>query len=130
MSQENVELIQRSFEIWGATGEPPWDMCHEDVEAHDHDIMDASEYRGRAGVERWLEDWASAWSDFSMEPEEFIDAGERVVAVIRMKARGRGSSIEVERQDAIVYGLRDGKVARMDYFNSRAEALKTVGLEA
>jgi SnoaL-like domain len=89
MSQQNVELIQQSFVEWGATGEPPWGMVHEEVEAQDHDIMDADEYRGRAGLERWLEDWAGAWSQFSMEPEEFIDAGDRVVAVIRMTATGR-----------------------------------------
>jgi len=129
MSQENVEIIQRSFVTWGETGEPPWEVLHEDVEAHDHDIMDASEYRGRAGVERWLEDWGSAWSEFSMEPEEFIDAGERVVALIRMRAKGRGSSVEVEREDALVYEMREGKILRMDYFNSRPQALKAVGLD-
>jgi hypothetical protein len=67
MSQENVELIQQGFVVWGETGEPDWGSLHGDVEVYDHDIMDASEYRGRAGVERWLADWgplgrSSAWS--------------------------------------------------------------------
>jgi len=129
VSQENVEIIQQGFVVWGETGEPDWSMVHDEVEAYDHDIMDASEYRGRAGVERWLEDWASAWSEFSMEPEEFIDAGKCVVVVIRMRAKGRGSAVEVERQDAIVHEMRDGKVVRLDYYNNREQALKAVGLE-
>jgi ketosteroid isomerase-like protein len=129
MSQENVEIIQQGFVVWGATGEPDWSMVHDEVEAYDHDILDAGEYRGRAGVERWLEDWASAWSEFSMEPEEFIDAGKCVVVVIRMRAKGRGSTVEVERQDAIVHEMRDGKVVRLDYYNNREDALKAVGLE-
>ena len=129
MSQENMEIIQRGFVVWGETGEPDWTMVHDEVEAYDHDIMDASEYRGRAGVERWLEDWASAWSEFSMEPQEFIDAGKCVVVVIRMRAKGRGSAVEVERQDAIVHEMRDGKVVRLDYYNNREQALKAVGLE-
>ena len=128
MSQENVEFVQQGFVVWGATGEPDWSTVHDEVEARDHDIMDASEYRGRAGIERWLEDWGSAWSEFSMEPEEFIDAGERVVVILRMRAKGRGSSVEVERQDAIVHEIRDGKIARLDYYNSREQALAAVGL--
>ncbi len=129
MSQENVDLIKQGLEEWGATGEFPWSVIHEEVEAHDHDILDAGEYRGRPGLERWLEDWASAWLEFSMEPEEFIDAGDRVVAVIRMTATGRGSGVIVDRQDAIVYELRAGKIVRLDYYNNREQALTAVGLE-
>jgi len=91
--------------------------------------MDGEDYRGHAGVVRWLEDWSSAWSEFSMEPEEFIDAGERVVAVVRMRAKGRSSGLVLDRQDAVVQELRDGMIVRIDYYNSRDQALKAVGLE-
>jgi len=101
---------------------------HEELEAHDHDIMDAGEYRGHEGFRRWLEDWSSAWSEFSMEPEEFIDTGERVVVVIRMRATGRGSGVQVERQDAIVFEVRNGMTMRIDYYNNREQALEAVGL--
>jgi ketosteroid isomerase-like protein len=104
-------------------------MLHEEIEVHDHDILDAGEYRGLAGFGRWLEDWAAAWSGFSMEPEEFIDAGERVVAVVRMKATGRGRGVSVDRQDAMVWEIGpDRKFVRVDYFNNRAQAMKAVGL--
>src|ERR1700680_3348442 len=128
MSQETIGLIQASLERFAATGEPAWDTLHEEVEVHDHDIMDAGEYRGHAGFGRWLEDWASSWSEFSMEPQEFLDADERVVAVIRMKAKGQGSGVEVERQDAMVFEVLDGKIKRLDYYNNRAQALEAVGL--
>jgi ketosteroid isomerase-like protein len=64
-----------------------------------------------------------------MEPEEFIDAGERMVAVVRMTARGASSGALVERQDALVQSVRDGKLVRIDYYNNRAQALEAVGLE-
>ena len=130
MSQENVELTRQAFAVWGETGEPDWRQMHEQVEIYDHDIMDAGEYRGHEGFRRWLEDWSSAWSEFSMDPEEFIDAGDRVVVVLRMRATGRGSGVEVERQDAIVFEVRGGMTVRIDYYNNRAQALKAVGLEA
>src|ERR1700680_3949813 len=107
MSQVNVEVIQRGFEHFMATGEPHWESCHEAVEVHDHDTMDQGEYRGHAGLGRWLEDWAAAWSEFSMEPEEFLDSGERVVAVFRVTATGRNSGVTLERQDAMVFKVRD-----------------------
>jgi ketosteroid isomerase-like protein len=129
MSRENVEVVQRGFEHFMATGEPHWESFHEEVEIHDHDTMDQGEYRGHAGLGRWLEDWAAAWSEFSMEPEEFLDVGDEVVIMfVRMKATGVSSGLALERQDAMVFAVRDGKVGRLDYYNNRTEALEAVGL--
>ena len=94
----------------------------------DHDIMDGTEYRGFEGVRRWVGDWSSAWSSFTMRPERFIDAGECVVVIVQMKATGAASGIEVERQDGIVYRVRDGKISRLDYFNTAEQALEAAGL--
>lgn len=124
-----MELVKRGLEYFTATGEVPWEIIDEDVEVYDHDTPDQGDYRGHAGYARWLGDWGAAWAEWSIEPEEFIDAGDYVVAVIRMKAKGQGSGIEVERQDALVYKLRDGKIVRADYYNNRAHALEAVGLE-
>jgi hypothetical protein len=46
MSQEDVELVREALERLLRTGEPAWDVIHEEVEVHDHDIPDASEYKG------------------------------------------------------------------------------------
>ncbi len=125
-----MDLVMRLLGHFVATGEPAWGTLSEDVEVHDHDIMDAGEYRGHEGFGRWLEDWGAAWSEYSIRPEEFIDAGDRVVAVIRVKAVGRGSGVAVERQDALVWMVRNGEVTRLDYYNSKSQGLKAVGLEA
>jgi ketosteroid isomerase-like protein len=128
MSQENVEIVQQGFEHFAATGEPHWESFDETVEVRDHDTMDQDGYRGHAGVQRWLQDWAAAWSGFSMEAEEFLDVGDRVVMVFRMRATGRSSGLALERQDAMVFAVRGGKVVRLDYYNSRKQALEAVGL--
>jgi ketosteroid isomerase-like protein len=130
MSQENVELVRRGFEHLVATGEPAWETLHEQVEVRDHDIMDGRAYRGHSDVRRWLfEDWAEAWSEWSAEPQEFIDAGrERVIAVFSVRATGRNSGVKIERQDAIVYVVRDLQVTRLDYYNSKQQALEAAGL--
>jgi hypothetical protein len=92
--------------------------------------MDGREYRGHGDVRRWLfEDWASAWSDYSSEPEEFIDVDdERVIAVSRVKVTGRSSGVEIERQDAMLFVVCDRQIVRIDYYNSKQQALQAAGL--
>jgi ketosteroid isomerase-like protein len=128
MSQENVEVVQEAYAEFAVTGEPRWSCLHEDIEAYDHDVMDAGEYRGHAGFRRWIEDWSSAWAEFAIEPEEYLDVGDRVVMAFCMRATGRTSGVAVERHDAMVYEVRDGKIVRVDYYNSREQALEAVGL--
>ena len=122
--------MRRGFEHLIATGEPAWDALHEQIEIRDHDIMDGSEYRGHADVRRWLfEDWSDAWAEWSAEPEEYIAAGEdRVIAVFRITATGRNSGVRIERHDAIVYVVHDLQVTRIDYYNSKQQALEAAGL--
>jgi ketosteroid isomerase-like protein len=128
MSHENVEIVRRGLGLYFATGEPPWELFDEGVEVYDHDTPDQGEYRGHDGVRRWLEDWGAAWAEWNIEPEEFIDGGVSVVVFIRMKTTGRGSGIEVEREDALVYRLGHDKIVRLDYYNDRKQALEAVGL--
>src|SRR5919201_3284636 len=128
MSKENVELAQRVLGHLVATGEVLWDAADPEIEVHDHDTPDQGDYVGHEDLTRWLEEWGAAWAEWSIEPEEFIDAGDSVVVLIRMKAEGRGSGIELDRQDALVYEIHRGLIKRIDYYNDRDEALKAVGL--
>ena len=122
--------MNRFYERFLTTGEIPWDMVDERVEVHDHDTPDQGAYLGRGGVERWLQEWSEAWSDWEFEPEEFIDAGNAVIVVIRMHAKGAGSGVELDRQDAIVYRFSEDKILRTDYYNSKQEALEVAGVSA
>ena len=129
MSQEDVELIQRFYQRYFETGELPWDIVDEASELRDHDALDQSGvYRGHEGIRRWLDDWNAAWAEWSIEPEEFIDADDCVVVVVRMHAKGMGSGVELDRQDALVYLFRDDKILRTDYYNSKEQALEAAGL--
>jgi ketosteroid isomerase-like protein len=127
MSQEDVELVRRGFEGFVA-GEILWDTLDEEIEVHDHDILDAGEYRGHSGFTLWLEDWGAGLPVISLELQELIDAGDTVVALFLLKARGRGSSVDVEREDGIVYKVRNGRIVRLDYYNSKRQALEAAGL--
>lgn len=128
MSAENLEIVRRSLEKFAETGEIDWSTVDEQIEITDHDIPDQEGYRGHDGLARWLEDWATAWAEYTIEPTEFIDAGKYVVVVLRMHATGRGSGLELDREDAIVYELRAGKMIRCGYFNDKPQALAAAGI--
>ena len=105
-------------------------MVDEESELHDHDALDqAGVYRGHAGVRRWLDDWNAAWAEWSFELEQLIDADDYVVVVVRMRTKGLGSGVELDRQDAVVYKCRNDKITRTDYYNNRAQALEAAGLK-
>jgi hypothetical protein len=61
--------------------------------------------------------------------EEFIDAGDRVLAILRLYAQGRSSGVNVERLDGAVWTLSAGMCVRLDYYGSSQQALKAVGLK-
>jgi ketosteroid isomerase-like protein len=50
------------------------------------------------------------------------------VVVVRVTGRGKGSGANVEQRNGQVWTVVDSKVARVDSYMSRAEALEAVGL--
>jgi ketosteroid isomerase-like protein len=127
MSAENVELVRRRF---AAALEDDWDTALEDlghdVEIHDFDIPDAGGiYRGHEGYRAWVRRWMDGWESARMEEPEFRAVGDdRVIALFRMVVTGAHSGMELERDDAVVYTIRAGKIVRVEYFNDQDEAVR------
>ena len=74
--------------------------------------------------------WKGEWDDYELIPEELADMGDRVVATVRLRGRGRASGIEIDARFYDVYTLRDRKIVRMDQFAEQSEALEAVGLRS
>jgi ketosteroid isomerase-like protein len=89
---------------------------------------EARTYRGHAGAIRAGESWSEAWEWIRNEVDDFVEAGDRVLACGRTHGKGRGSAVEVAIDAFNVYTLRDGKVTRMELFTSREPALRAAGL--
>jgi ketosteroid isomerase-like protein len=129
MSQENVEMVRAAHAHFARTGQPMWDTLDPEVVVFDHDIPDArNPYHGFQGMAEWLSDFAEGWDSYAMELERVVGTGDRLVSLFRIRATGAGSGIEVERDDAIVWELREGKLVRLDYFNDQGRALDAAGL--
>jgi len=85
-------------------------------------------YRGHEGIRRWFRAWNEAWVESDLHLEELIEAGEDVVSVVSRRGRGRVSGVEVQSPGAVLWTIRNGKVARVVLFPTRDEALEAVGL--
>ena len=85
--------------------------------------------RGHEGVREYMASLHEEWEMFYQEPEQFIDAGDRVVAFVRTCARGRASGADVELRVAHVLTFEGGKCLGYVSYRDREEALKVTGLE-
>jgi ketosteroid isomerase-like protein len=85
----------------------------------------------RAGLpglrEFWL-DWLAPWATYRTEAQEAIDLGQRVLVLSRSFGRLEGSTHEVKEAPAAVWTVRDGKIARVEFYTSRDEARAGVRL--
>ncbi len=130
MSQENVEIVKALFAAAGrgdADGVIAWATPDGVIDATRR-ILGGGTFEGHQGVRDYFAMLADAWSDVSTEPEDFIDADDAVVVPVRVVNTGRTSGLEIGARAAWVAQVRDGKVARMTVYQSRAEALDAVGL--
>ncbi|HEX5224983.1 MAG TPA: nuclear transport factor 2 family protein [Solirubrobacteraceae bacterium] len=133
MSQENVELARRGYEAMNAVLAEGGDVGAFVREAYDRDVvmeMGTLEgtLRGRDGVERFIRGQASIIEGLRAEPEEIIDAGDRIVVQLRLSGRAKNSGLPFEVRILHTLTLRDGRVLHLRLFNSRDKALEAVGL--
>jgi ketosteroid isomerase-like protein len=130
MSQENVEIVRKAFEAV-AVGDRERALSYADpamVVDATRRVFNPATYRGTEGLRQMLADMDEVWKSLRPEPREFLDMGDRVVVVGRMVAKGKGSGVEVEREFAGVWTVRNGRIVRWDLFSDRAEALEAAGV--
>ncbi len=130
MSQENVERVRASYEFVDREHEPDFDLLHPDIRWHTRgDLPDTAMHSGHDGAATLMAEWFGAFDDLHVDVEEVIDAGDRVVVVLRLRGRARGSAHEVDMSETHVVTMRDGKVTEIHEYPTKAEGLKVVGLD-
>jgi ketosteroid isomerase-like protein len=127
MSQENVEVVREAFEA---------SMRHDNDEVfllYDPEVEIVSEYDGRTyrgldGVRTFFRDFLEVFDELGWEVKEWIDGGDHVIALMHTWGRGKMSGVAVERSEAHVWTLRNGKLHRLRVFETKDQALEAAGL--
>ena len=129
MSHENVETMRRWTE---ATARRDYDAALAELDPDlDIDDTDIPESTRADSFNEWLARWDAAWDSWRIEELRLLPAGDdKVVALFRMIVTGRGSGVELSRDDAVLGEFRAGKIARLGYYNDQQQALEAAGLRA
>jgi ketosteroid isomerase-like protein len=131
MSEENVEVVRDSVAAINE-GDYGRAMGHlaDDVVLENPAGVFAGTFRGREAVSEWFGDWFRTFDwNVHIDIREIAEIGDDCVLLVHdLRGRGRGSGVDVEQTFAYLYRLREGKIARMDGYLSREEALEAAGL--
>jgi ketosteroid isomerase-like protein len=132
MSQENVEMVRRVYALLDRGDEAVWDLIPGGfVLDFSRRLIDPMVLRGVDQVRAaYLRELPETWSGPpKWEPEELIDAGDKVLAFVRTGARGRSSGVEVEVRVWNLWTFENGKLSKWEYFgDNRPAALEAAGL--
>ncbi len=147
MSQENVELV-RSVQpsgvdlaaLFRTSTVPDPSATGIDLTAFESDFetefiatrtfgsMRPPTSVGLQGFAEAWRDWLEPWESYHIEVEEFIDVGDLVVSLTRVRAQTTRDEVAVEHRPAALWSVRDGKIARVRFYLDREEALEAAGL--
>jgi ketosteroid isomerase-like protein len=132
MSANDVEIVRRVMDAYERGDlEAQLALLHPEVELVEWPAgPDPQTYRGHGGVVRAYESWSEAWESLSWDLNEIVDNSGWVFVALQMRAKGRGSAIEIVSETFNVFTLRDGLITKGQFFTDREEALEAAGLAA
>ena len=130
MSEENVEIVRgfidaynrRDFDAAIESFDPEIDFV---LPAH----QSADSGRGPDAVIRFFEGLDETFDDVQLQPQEYVDGGDRVATRLRHYAHGKGSGLVLDEElYHQVTTFRDGTIVRIEYFTDWSAALEAAGL--
>lgn len=126
MPQESFQIVEGLIDAWNRRDlHAALERMHPQCEVRP---VEASEtLHGHEGVTAAFRDWFDAFERFTIEAEDFIAHGDRVLVPMRQRARGKGSGLEIDERFYQLFTLRDGKVFRFEEYSEEADALKALG---
>jgi ketosteroid isomerase-like protein len=139
MSQESVEKLRAFLETWDVRATlQAWrhgeadvlslfdpEVTYEDTILPDHV---GETYRGHEGIVRATERWIEPFEGITIELEQIVGEGDRLVSIQRGRGRAKHTGIEFEMPYAYFWTFRNGKVIHLRSYDDPAEALEAAGL--
>jgi ketosteroid isomerase-like protein len=125
-------LIRQGYDAWNRSD---WSRLEQvlapefEVDASDR-VLNPDHYAGLSGFRRLADELAEVWDTWEVEPVELVQSGDRTFVASSIRARGRGSGVEVVRTYWHVWTVRGGKATKLALYVDRDRALAAAGLSA
>ena len=130
MPEDNVEIAKQALAAFNAAD---WELLETfywpDAEAFAPEGWpEAEDAQGWEAIRRQYERLKDSWSEDNYEVESIDAVGEdKVLSAGTWRIRGHGSGIEGEIKTWILTSLREGKIARMQFFLDEEQAKQAAG---
>jgi ketosteroid isomerase-like protein len=131
MSQ-NVDAVRRGLDGWNRGDVNAWlESVHPEIEWSSAIArrVEGTEtvWRGRAEMRRFWEEWHSVW-DLAIDVSEIRDLGDTVLALGRIRARGKTSGVDLDEAVGYVFEFDEGLIRKSRAYLDPSEALEAAGL--
>ncbi len=90
--------------------------------------VEGTTYRGRNAAVFYCAAVEQSWEGLHWEVEEVRDGADWVLALGRIRGRGRGSGVEIDAHGGWLASFKDGVITRFQTFSERGQALEAAGL--
>ncbi len=126
----NVAVVRAAFVAFSRRDEPALlRLADAEIEFHAPTASlsrGGAPYLGHDGLRAYLRDVAALWSELRVEPRDFREGGDTVVALGRVYAWGAGRVVDAPV--GWVWRLRDGLLVEGRVFDTQRAALEHAGL--
>lgn len=134
----NLDLVRAFFagapdDLVAAIEDPEWvEIARRGLTpllAPDFEFVTVRESVGMPGARRGVEGfftayraYAEMWESYSLEPQQFVEVGDKVVVEAKISGRTRRDGVQLEQHVAAVYTFEDGRIRRIEEFSDVAAA--------
>lgn len=130
MSQQNVEIVRRIYEVW-ATGD--FRAGADDLDRHvvfvvPPDFPEFGVFAGPDGVKDLMHRFLQQWERLTIEAKHLQAVGDTVMAHVVQHGKGRVSGVEGDLSYFMLFTFRGKKIVRMETVMDKDKALEVVGL--
>ncbi len=124
-----VNALRAGYEAFNKSG---FDISIFQADAEWHQrpqLPDARIHRGHEEIARMNAEFMGSFESFRAEPLELFERDGKVVAVVRVSGRVKGTEHRVEMEEVHVWSFHDGLVSEVREYLTKDEALKAIGRE-
>jgi len=87
-------------------------------------------FHGHEGIARAVQRWSEPYESLTVELEQIVGTGDRLVSIHRIRARARYTGMDLDAPLAYVWTFQEGKVIHFRSFANPKQALNAAGLKA
>ena len=124
MFSENVEVVRRLLGGFNSGDFGALNELDAHAELQDEPRMPGAGWNyGHRGAVEWADKLRQSFGELTFAIDEPSEAGNCVVTHWRAEGQGKRSGVKVAMAGYCVFGLAEGKVARVEFFETEGSAL-------